>query len=647
MPPRRSARQKSTKATPTEAPSPSASLADEHDVDNTDDVGSSSTTGRSKQRRTSKVKGKQKAVDASDTESPHKKRKTQPDSPRAPKVKPIFSIDLLLKLPFDLVAEICSHLNGGELLKLSRTCKTLRSFLYSSQSSSIWAASRKRRGLVLPDGMTEQQLADLAHREVCVLCRTSWKFTPGYYLRTHLCWTCEKIKIIQGSKIRNGLKGLHPQARQCVRFDHKYLIHELWAESAKLYELAEQDEAVIHAQGGSRSKKSKRAKGANSDVSGADSLAKYVKEKEEWVEKEQAVSKSLYDAIQAERRADAKLLEDEQKRKSDEQQAKITDFHRNLRNEHDWTEAETAWLGLRIHHPRAPRTVPDEDPAGWATFRIFCQSEIARQAAETAARLAREGRRDALKPYYDSFKASQSVLLSRVVPDFEFFVEWAVVKPLWEPADAAPVSDISWARALPAVRQQFIDYQEELRVEAIRTILWATTRTAPASRDPADYPESIYDQDWFERPTHLFWGDSYTNLGVSYPRPFPDTLWDHEASGCRKEWLRKHTGEHEVAIMRVILDAVDEKEATTKWWELGQYELSWVDSAYKLAKERDRRYNYVELLYALKRRGSKAYELTSRSKIPQIEVWEDDYALDGEGSEGWDLDDLGELAGCG
>lgn len=69
----------------------------------------------------------------------------------------------------------------------------------------------------------------------------------------------------------------------------KYLIHELWAESAKLYELAEQDEAVAHAHGGSRSKKSKRAKGNISDVPGADSLAKYVKEKEEWVEKEQAV----------------------------------------------------------------------------------------------------------------------------------------------------------------------------------------------------------------------------------------------------------------------------------------------------------------------------------------------------------------------
>ena len=274
---------------------------------------------------------------------------------------------------------------------------------------------------------------------------------------------------------------------------------------------------------------------------------------------------------------------------------------------------------------------------------------MARQAAETAARLARDGRRDTVKPYYDSYKASHSVNLSRVVPDFEIFLEWAAVKPLWEPADAAPMSDIMWARALPAIRTNFADYQDELRVEAIRAILWATTGAAPLSHSPADYPESRYDEDWFERPTAMFWGDSYSNLGVSYPRPYPDTLWDHAAGGCRKEWLRKHIGSHEVAIMRIILDAIGRKESSIKWWELGQYDLRWVDSPYKLVKERDRYYNYVELLYALKRRGPRAYELTSGTKVPQIEVWQDDddFALEGEGSEGWDFDDFGELAGCG
>lgn len=103
------------------------------------------------------------------------------------------------------------------------------------------------------------------------------------------------------------------------------------------------------------------------------------------------MSKSLHDAIQTECLARQKLREDEEKRKSDEQQAKIDEcvspfpslfpspsrsmvlnsplcssyrFHRNLRNEHDWTEAETAWLGARLFHHRAPRTVPDDDPAG-------------------------------------------------------------------------------------------------------------------------------------------------------------------------------------------------------------------------------------------------------------------------------------------
>ena len=69
--------------------------------------------------------------------------------------------------------------------------------------------------------MTDQQLADLVHRDACVvrpsytvsrllfmtltqhplprrsqLCHTHWKSLPGYFLRTHLCWTCEKINYV-------------------------------------------------------------------------------------------------------------------------------------------------------------------------------------------------------------------------------------------------------------------------------------------------------------------------------------------------------------------------------------------------------------------------------------------------------------------
>ena len=40
-------------------------------------------------------------------------------------------------------------------------------------------------------------------------------------------------------------------------------------------------------------------------------------------------------------------------------------FVRNLRNEHGWAEAEATWFGARrLYHQHAPRTVPDDDPAG-------------------------------------------------------------------------------------------------------------------------------------------------------------------------------------------------------------------------------------------------------------------------------------------
>ncbi|BGP42708.1 hypothetical protein JCM10449v2_006720 [Rhodotorula kratochvilovae] len=624
---------------------PAASVAGESSDEGDETSSAASSSAKGKGGRRSGSKRKQTADDTSSTAHPAKKRKGKgkalPSLTDGDKgqTKGVFSLELLLKLPFDLIAEaslahslpldeVCSFLSGGDLVQLARTCKSVRELLLDPQSNSIWVASRLRRELPLPEGMTEQQFADFIDGNTCQVCSTEWKGS----------------KVIKGSKIRNGMKGLHPLTRQCVRFhDHgispwsdrqqpiEYLVRDLWNVSNKLFELAEEDEIAKHMLNASRSNRttrSRRVKAAPEDIPAADHVEKYVAERKAWVLREQGVSKRIDDTIQSERDAARKIIEEAQKRKDDERQAKLEDLHHTLKFEHDWSRQQLDWHGARSAHFRIPAVSPQANPKAWATFRDFVQSEIDREAAEDAARNACETRRNALKPYYDDFKEAQTGRMARLVPDIFIFVEWPAVKPFWEPVDSS-VSDRTWAQNLSRVRDNFDTYLEEVRVEAIRAIKRATTGdwSSASSTDPADYPEDEYDDAWFERPTALFFGE----LAVSnqpgfvslYPLPYPDTLFEHRMAGDRKAWLREHIDERQVRLVRLILGALDKNEdnVTQREMNLVGARFRWVNSPYKVKKERERRYNWVQLFYALKRRGPKIYELTSGMNLPEIALW--------------------------
>lgn len=248
-------------------------------------------------------------------------------------------------------------------------------------------------------------------------------------------------------------------------------------------------------------------------------------------------------------------------------------------------------------------TLLDLTRAAWDEFRAFVQEELDRKADEAAAGAARLARRDKLAPRRKAFAKSQGSRAT-LVPRFSTFADWPAVKPLWEPADAPPVSDEWWERVLPTVRLDFDAYLSELRVEAIRAILSATTG-APLdtlSTDAAAYPEDKYDEYWFERPSALFLGER--NLGPSgrtevVPLPFPETLAEHRAkTGDRKAWFAQHIDEHRVRLVRLILDAVGETEDSVTSRGLDAYGAGfvWLDAPYVQAKHRDRRYNWVELV---------------------------------------------------
>ncbi|GAA5831609.1 hypothetical protein JCM5353_000422 [Sporobolomyces roseus] len=75
----------------------------------------------------------------------------------------VYDSKLLSKMPFDIFAETCSHLEGTDLINLAQVNKSFRQTLLSKAARSIWIARRKADGYPLPDETTELELATLVY----------------------------------------------------------------------------------------------------------------------------------------------------------------------------------------------------------------------------------------------------------------------------------------------------------------------------------------------------------------------------------------------------------------------------------------------------------------------------------------------------
>ncbi|TNY18482.1 hypothetical protein DMC30DRAFT_418789 [Rhodotorula diobovata] len=572
------------------------------------------------------VQAKEKDFDASDAAN---KVKRSPSGGQASgqgdgrSLKLVQKRSPLLVLPVELFSEICSHADTAGLLSLSKTCQNLRATLVGPQSTPLWRIVRERRKLPLPSDMTERQFADLLHGSTCFACGETCDAEPDFFLGCRLCKRCRRNEVIEDSTMRNG--ETQRLARTAVRCRRTRLLSTQFTSSRIEYlerDLLEAVDAIV-------------------DLSAQDEVAQQAIDK--WWDKESKNSRlgsrtsrrrlleQLTEMIEEEAELAAKFAKEEQKRKADQKKRELEELDAHLVLDHDWTTQQLRWLCKHRHHERAPRTYSEQHVAAWDEFRAVVQEELDRKADEAAAGAARLARRDKLAPRRKAFAKSQGSRAT-LVPRFSTFADWPAVKPLWEPADAPPVSDEWWERVLPTVRLDFDAYLSELRVEAIRAILSATTG-APLdtlSTDAAAYPEDKYDEYWFERPSALFLGER--KIGPSgrievVPLPFPETLAEHRAkTGDRKAWFAQHIDEHRVRLVRLILDAVGETEDSVTSRGLDAYGAGfvWLDAPYVQAKHRDRRYNWVELVLALKRRGPKLRDLKAGKNGPKIALWSDE-----------------------
>ncbi|KAK0441934.1 hypothetical protein EV421DRAFT_1810816 [Armillaria borealis] len=95
------------------------------------------------------------------------------------------------EMPIDILFEVFSHLDAPDIMRLSRTTKTLKRLLMHRSSVSIWKAALSRDTLPpKPADLNEPQYINLAFSEHCHDCLASGKHIILWTFRTRLCPNC-------------------------------------------------------------------------------------------------------------------------------------------------------------------------------------------------------------------------------------------------------------------------------------------------------------------------------------------------------------------------------------------------------------------------------------------------------------------------
>ncbi|GAA5898967.1 F-box protein [Sporobolomyces salmoneus] len=104
----------------------------------------------------------------------------------------------VLELPMDLIWEICTHLDVGDLLALSNTNNSFRSVVTGESSSMLFKRARLRIGLPeLLSPMPDLRYAELMFWKGCNICGKSnaGKVDPSF--RARICSACYKDKFFE------------------------------------------------------------------------------------------------------------------------------------------------------------------------------------------------------------------------------------------------------------------------------------------------------------------------------------------------------------------------------------------------------------------------------------------------------------------
>ncbi|KAL5512741.1 hypothetical protein ACEPAG_3007 [Sanghuangporus baumii] len=108
----------------------------------------------------------------------------------------------MMELSVEVFCEIASYLMPLDLLRLSRTSRTLRGFFLSRSSRAIWTASIMAIGMPpCPSDMSEPQYANLYLEKECHACGYARVEMRMDFSRIRLCKGCIDVNFVQGKEI--------------------------------------------------------------------------------------------------------------------------------------------------------------------------------------------------------------------------------------------------------------------------------------------------------------------------------------------------------------------------------------------------------------------------------------------------------------
>ncbi|KAL5501359.1 hypothetical protein ACEPAH_8619 [Sanghuangporus vaninii] len=110
-------------------------------------------------------------------------------------------ISRMMELSVEVFCEIASCLTPLDLLRLSRTSRTLRDFFLSRSSRAIWIASIMAIGMPpCPSDMSEPQYANLYFEKECHACDARIETRMDFH-HIRLCKGCSDVNFVQGKKL--------------------------------------------------------------------------------------------------------------------------------------------------------------------------------------------------------------------------------------------------------------------------------------------------------------------------------------------------------------------------------------------------------------------------------------------------------------
>ncbi|KAG8911602.1 hypothetical protein FRC02_006506 [Tulasnella sp. 418] len=126
---------------------------------------------------------------------------------------------VLMNMPVDVFAEICSHLFPIDILHLSWASKCLRSILMSKSAKHIWRGARENRLPTLPpfpDDLSEPQYIALLFTNMCQVCGANRAQRLHITMRTRCCASCYKNHTVTLKSLVRGINLDDREAQQVL-----------------------------------------------------------------------------------------------------------------------------------------------------------------------------------------------------------------------------------------------------------------------------------------------------------------------------------------------------------------------------------------------------------------------------------------------